>query len=146
MNCERIAIIGRLAKDSALLDGQTVKTKILYEELCRRFPNTDVVCVDTYLYRKRMIPLFFQMLGAFIRCKHIFVLLSRNGRTDQSESAVSPQIVPRCHRRRIGYRGERTACSMQAASAFRGQLGGASPDENRSGSAGCVQRRSASQL
>ena len=81
MNRERIAIIGRLAKDSALLDGQTVKTKILYEELCRRFPNTDVVCVDTYLYRKRMIPLFFQMLGAFIRCKHIFVLLSRNGRT-----------------------------------------------------------------
>ena len=81
MGRENIAIIGRLAKGTELLDGQTVKTKILYEELCRRFPGSDVICVDTFQYRKHMLSLTWQLFGAFIRCKHIFVLLSRNGRT-----------------------------------------------------------------
>lgn len=75
-----IAVIGRVAEGTQLLDGQTIKTKILYEELRRCFPQRNVVCVDTYGYKKRMIPLLWQTFCAFRDCEHVFVLLSKKGR------------------------------------------------------------------
>lgn len=81
MRKDGIAIIGRLAEGTELLDGQTVKTKILYEELRNSFPNKTVRCVDVYRYRRRVIPILWNTLCAFFSCKYIFVLLSRNGRT-----------------------------------------------------------------
>ena len=75
-----IAVIGRLAQGAELLDGQTVKTNMLYEALRRCYPGADVRCVDVYRYKKRLPVILFQTLLAFVRCEHIFVLLSRNGR------------------------------------------------------------------
>ena len=43
-----IAVVGRMAPGAQLLDGQTVKTNILCEELRRRFPDREFVLVDTY--------------------------------------------------------------------------------------------------
>lgn len=80
MKKDGIAVIGRVAEGTQLLDGQTVKTKILYEELRRCFPDRKVVCVDTYGYRKRMIPILWKTLRAFTDCGHVFVLLSKKGR------------------------------------------------------------------
>ncbi len=80
MNKKGIAVVGRMAEGTQLLDGQTVKTKILLEELRRCYPNHTFVCVDTYQYRKRAIPILFDTARAFLQCEHIFVLLSRNGR------------------------------------------------------------------
>ena len=76
-----IAVIGRVAKDVELLDGQTVKTRVLYEELCNRFPGHSVITVDTYRYGKRFPVILVNLIRAFLHSKHIFVLLSRNGRT-----------------------------------------------------------------
>lgn len=81
MRRDGIAIIGRLAAGAELLDGQTVKTKVLYEELRRSFPEREIRCVDVYRYKRRFIPILWQTLRAFFSCEHIFVLLSRNGRT-----------------------------------------------------------------
>lgn len=75
-----IAVIGRVADKVELLDGQTVKTKILYEELKREFPEKKIIYVDTYQYRAHVFSILFHTLQAFIECEHIFVLLSRNGR------------------------------------------------------------------
>ena len=75
-----IAVIGRLAQGAELLDGQTVKTNMLYDELRRCYPEADVRCVDVYRYKKRLPVILMQTLLAFVRCEHIFVLLSRNGR------------------------------------------------------------------
>ena len=75
-----IAVIGRMADGVQLLDGQTVKTRILRDELRRAFPGRELVCVDTYRYSRRILPVLWQTLRAFLRCEHIFVLLSRNGR------------------------------------------------------------------
>ena len=75
-----IAVVGRMAPDAQLLDGQTVKTNILCEELRRRFPDREFVLVDTYQYSKHVFPILMSTCKAFFRCSHIFVLLSRNGR------------------------------------------------------------------
>ena len=81
MKGKGIAVIGRVAKDVELLDGQTVKTRVLYEELCNRFPGHSVITVDTYRYGKRFPVILVNLIRAFLHSKHIFVLLSRNGRT-----------------------------------------------------------------
>lgn len=81
MRQQGIAIIGRVANSVELLDGQTVKTKILCEELQQNFPERKIICVDTYQYRKNMFSILFNTIQAFWSCEHIFVLLSRNGRT-----------------------------------------------------------------
>lgn len=80
MSKKGIAIVGRMAAGVELLDGQTVKTKVLCEELRRRFPDREQVWVDTYEYRKHAVPILRNTLRAFVKCDHIFVLLSRNGR------------------------------------------------------------------
>ena len=77
---KNIAIVGRMAKGTELLDGQTVKTKVLCEELRRCFPDTQQIWVDTYQYRKHALPILWNTFRAFATCDHIFVLLSRNGR------------------------------------------------------------------
>ena len=75
-----IAVVGRMAPGVGLLDGQTVKTNILCDELRRRFPDREFVFVDTYQYSKHFFPILAATAKAFFRCGHIFVLLSRNGR------------------------------------------------------------------
>lgn len=80
MRKKGIAIVGRMAKGVVLLDGQTVKTKVLCEELSRCFPDRHQVWVDTYQYRKHAVPILMNTLRAFMTCEHIFILLSRNGR------------------------------------------------------------------
>ena len=75
-----IAVIGRIAEDTELLDGQTVKTKILFEELKKDFPDRKVVCIDTYQYKKHFFSILFRTLKAFTECKYFFFFFSRNGR------------------------------------------------------------------
>lgn len=76
-----IAVIGRVAKGTELLDGQTVKTRVLVRELEQSFPNQQILCVDTYRYSRRFLPILWDTFRAFRKSGHIFVLLSRYGRT-----------------------------------------------------------------
>ena len=80
MKKNSISVIGRIAECTELLDGQTVKTKVLFEELKKDFPDRNVICIDTYQYKKRIFSILFRTLKAFTECEYIFVLLSRNGR------------------------------------------------------------------
>lgn len=75
-----IAVVGRVAEGVELLDGQTVKTKVLCEELQRCFPERKLICIDTYQYRKHIFSILFRTVKAFFECEDVFVLLSRNGR------------------------------------------------------------------
>lgn len=81
MQKTEIAIIGRVAKGTALCDGQTQKTRELQDALQKTFPGAHIRCVDTYKYSRHVLPILWQTLCAFAACPHIFVLLSRNGRT-----------------------------------------------------------------
>lgn len=75
---KRVAIIGHFGGKEGFLDGQTVKTRTLYDELNKK-TNWDIQRVDTYWKSTRPIKLLFQTLFALITRKDVIVLLSGNG-------------------------------------------------------------------
>lgn len=74
----RIGIIGHFGGRETFLDGQTVKTKILYNELISA-GYQKIVCVDTYYNQRNKIKLLWDSLKCILSCKIIIILLSRNG-------------------------------------------------------------------
>ena len=78
MKENKLGIIGHFGGNKNFLDGQTVKTKILYEELNRK-TNWKIKKIDTYYKKTNPIKLIFQTILAIIECDSIVILLSRNG-------------------------------------------------------------------
>ena len=74
---KRVCIIGRVAIKENLFDGQTVKTRILYNELKAK-TNWKIYLVDTF-YKKHKIWLFLKTLFYLLICKDVFISLSSNG-------------------------------------------------------------------
>lgn len=74
----KLGIIGRVALNVDLYDGQTVKTRNVYSLLKKM--DSDVVVVDTYQYKKRIIKVLLQTLACLRKCDKIIVCLSINGR------------------------------------------------------------------
>ena len=74
----KIGIIGHFGGKENILDGQTIKTKILYNELDE---TTDwkIIKVDTYYKKKNPIKLLFDTFKCLLNTKDIIVLLSGNG-------------------------------------------------------------------
>ena len=80
----RIGIIGHFAFGQEVLDGQTVKTKILYDGLLNyKDSNVDsktkIYCVDTYDNKVNKFRLLLKSLICILSCKTIIILLSGNG-------------------------------------------------------------------
>lgn len=75
---KKIAILGHFGGEHDFLDGQTVKTKILYNELKKK-TDWDIQKIDTYWKRKNPVKLFLCTLSALIARKDVIVLLSING-------------------------------------------------------------------
>lgn len=76
----KIGIIGRIAEEISLLDGQTVKTRVLKQELERTFPESEIIVLETYDIRKKFFTIFNSVNQLLKKCDYIFVLLSKNGR------------------------------------------------------------------
>ena len=74
----RIAIIGHFGGKENITDGQTVKTKILYDELSKT-SRCHIKTVDTYYKKSRPISLLLQVVFTLITTKKIIILLSGNG-------------------------------------------------------------------
>ena len=75
-----IGIIGRIAAESDLCDGQTVKTRVLVDELKRKYSDSKLLIADTYNYKKHIATLFCNIERCLRKSDVIFILLSRNGR------------------------------------------------------------------
>lgn len=75
---KKIAIIGHFGGNEAFLDGQTVKTKILFDELSRK-TDWKIQKIDTYWKNKRPFTLLLKTLLALVARKDVIVLLSGNG-------------------------------------------------------------------
>ncbi len=75
---KKIAIIGHFGGDKNFLDGQTIKTKILYDELLKA-TNWDIRKVDTYLRKFHPVKLLLKSIICCLSTKNIIVLLSGNG-------------------------------------------------------------------
>lgn len=78
MQKPKVAIIGHFGGKENITDGQTVKTKILYDEMS---DHTDwrITKVDTYYKSKNPVKLFFRTMVTLVSAKDIIVLLSGNG-------------------------------------------------------------------
>ena len=75
---KKIAIIGHFGGNENLTDGQTVKTKILYDELTMK-TEWEIQKIDTYYKNKNPMKLAIQTFKAVTEKKDIIVLLSSNG-------------------------------------------------------------------
>ena len=73
---KKICFIGNIS-DS--LDGQTIKTKILYDNLLKE-SNWDIKLVNTYKKSKNPIYVFLLTFFYLFRCKNVIILVSKNGR------------------------------------------------------------------
>ncbi len=78
MKNKKISIIGHFGGKENILDGQTIKTKILYDEL-KKSTNWDIKIVDTYYKRRNPFKLLKDTLISIITTDDIIILLSRNG-------------------------------------------------------------------
>lgn len=78
MRNKTIGIIGHFGGAENILDGQTIKTKILYEELKAK-TDWDIITVDTYYKRKNPFKLLKDTWYCLKNAQDIIVLLSRNG-------------------------------------------------------------------
>ena len=77
-NKKTIGIIGHFGGKENILDGQTIKTKILYEELSNA-TDWKIQKVDTYYKSRNPIKLLFDTFKCLLYTKDIIVLLSGNG-------------------------------------------------------------------
>ena len=76
---KRVSIIGHFGGTESLLDGQTVKTKILYQELSQN-TNWIIHKVDTYYRKNAPWKLFWQLLIALLTTRDVIIITSQNGR------------------------------------------------------------------
>lgn len=77
LETKNVLIIGHFGGKNNFTDGQTVKTKILYEQLIK-YTNWHIDILDTY-YKKNKIVFLFNSLFKISKNKVIIVLLSGNG-------------------------------------------------------------------
>ena len=75
----RICIISHFGFGKEMLDGQTVKTKVIAEELERHYGKHEVRKIDTYGGFKRALSIFFNCLKYFYGSRNIVMLPAHNG-------------------------------------------------------------------
>lgn len=76
---KKVCVIGHFGKGKKLLNGQTIKTKILTEELIRNYGEENVVTIDTHGGAKAIFRMFFEIAGAMRECENIVILPAHNG-------------------------------------------------------------------
>ena len=74
-----LSIIGHFGFGRNLLNGQTVKTKILADELERRYGEEEVLRIDTHGGAKTLFKAPFQVLRALKKSKNVIILPAHNG-------------------------------------------------------------------
>lgn len=78
MKNKRVAIIGHFGAGREILDGQTIKTRVLYDEL-KKTVDWEIQKVDTYYRKRNPLKLIYQSLRSMVTARDIIVLLSGNG-------------------------------------------------------------------
>jgi glycosyltransferase involved in cell wall biosynthesis len=75
----KVGICGNFNNDSNVLCGQTVKTRMIYNELERVYGNGEVEFIDTNNWRGNPVKLFMNCIMLVIRCENIIILPAQNG-------------------------------------------------------------------
>ena len=73
------SIIGHFGFGQNMLNGQTIKTKIITEELQHQLGEDQVVCIDTHGGLKTLLRAPFQAISALKSSKNILIFPAQNG-------------------------------------------------------------------
>ena len=76
---KKVCIIGHFAFGKTFLDGQTVKTKILTEELQKKLGREQVLIIDTHGGLKTLAKAPFQILFSLKNSRNVIILPAHNG-------------------------------------------------------------------
>lgn len=76
---KKICVIGHFGFGENLSNGQTIKTKIITDELCRRFGDGEVLKIDTHGGVKTLFKAPFQAMRALGKSKNVIILPAHNG-------------------------------------------------------------------
>lgn len=74
-----VGIIGHFGINKQFNDGQTVKTKNVYNELVKIYGESEVNIVDTYNWKKNPIKLFLNCFKLIKNSHNVVILTARNG-------------------------------------------------------------------
>lgn len=75
----KVSVLGHFGAGETLLNGQTVKTEIITEELQRRFGREQVLRIDTHGGWKTLVKVPFQTISALKNSKNILIFPAQNG-------------------------------------------------------------------
>lgn len=75
----KVSVLGHFGEGKLLLNGQTVKTKIVTEELQRQLGNEQVLKIDTHGGWKTLLKAPFQVLKALSKSKNVVIFPAHNG-------------------------------------------------------------------
>ena len=75
----KVSVLGHFGEGVTLLNGQTVKTKIITEELQRQFGREQVLKIDTHGGLKTLLRAPFQVISALKGSKNVLMFPAQNG-------------------------------------------------------------------
>ena len=75
----KICICAHFANGIESLNGQTIKTKNIYNQLVKKFGINSVSIIDTYNWKRRPIKLFLQCISAAKHSENIIILPAHKG-------------------------------------------------------------------
>lgn len=76
----QIGLCGHLAKGQNCLDGQTIRTNVLYEEMTKLLGAESITYIDTYKWSKHPIRLLLNSLRLAKHSKHVIIGCCNRGR------------------------------------------------------------------
>lgn len=75
----KAGILGHFGEGKKLLNGQTIKTKVITEELQDRFGRDQILTIDTHGGAKTLLKAPFQVLSALKKCENVLIFPAHNG-------------------------------------------------------------------
>lgn len=75
----KVSVLGHFGEGETLLNGQTIKTKIVTEELQNQLGQEQVIKFDTHGGRKVLLKAPFQVISALKKSKNIIIFPAHNG-------------------------------------------------------------------
>lgn len=75
----KICVCGHFAKEKESFNGQTIKTKNIYNQLVKKYGEYNVSIIDTYNWKKHPLRLFSQCIVSSKNSDHIVILPAHKG-------------------------------------------------------------------
>lgn len=74
----KIGVIGHFGYGKNVADGQSVKTRIVYDALKDKYGEDNIFFIDTHNWRKRFLVILFKCLSFSFKCSDVIILPAQN--------------------------------------------------------------------